>query len=774
MKIILKIARAELRNLFFSPVAWFLGVLFMVQCSIFYILPLYNLAKSQEMGMKNPKFNGFFSSLTQTVYLNPDGLFANVMTNLYLFIPLLTMGIFSREISNGSIKLLYSSPIKTRYIVLGKYLSLMIYSLMLIAIVGIFMVIGYFSIRAVDMGLLFSAALGFYLLVCAYSSIGLFMSSLTTYQIVSAIGTFIIIFILGRIGNLWQDIDFVRDITYFLSIHGRTSKMLNGLISTKDVFYFLIIVGMFLGFALVKLKSGRESKPWYVTVGKYFGVLLVSLTIGYVTSRPKMVGYLDTTVGQRNTIHPRVQKIVKGLGDDPLEVTLYTNLLGFNATLGMPQWRNLYLSSVWENYLRFKPDIQFKYEYYYDALPDNYIFKNFPGKTMEQIAKEVAKSGDYKFSMFKSPAEMKKIIDLGSENYSLVMQLKYKGRTTFLRFYPFVPWPGEEHVAAALARLQDQQIPKILFTTGNLERDLSVQGERGLSGNTIEKTSRQALINCGFDIDTISLENRDIPYDSMKIAALVLADPKTALSPVVTRRINEFIEAGGNMLILGESGKEDILNPVLQPLGVRLMKGVIVEVSKDNTPDMISPYLTRSAGNLAEEDELLALKKGDTDSLFITSESAVPIDYIENNHAFTKMPLSMTKPGSTWLKKGILVKDSVPPVLNPAEGDIKVASFVTSVALERQINNKQQRIVVAGDADFISNRFGGGRFFGRALYSWLDNNEYPIYGPVPKPKDNLLLIVPETVSRLKIIFTWILPALFALFGITILVRRKRN
>lgn len=773
MKIILKIARAELRNLFYSPVAWFLGVLFMIQSSIFYMSTLYAWTKTQELMMKMPKFKGVGTALTAGIYLNQDGLFSSVMQNLYLFIPLLTMGILSREVSNGSIKLLYSSPIKTRDIVFGKYLSLMLYSLLLLAISGIFMVAGFFTIQSVDFGLLLSASLGFYLLVCAYAAIGLFMSSLTTYQIVSAIGTFIVIFILSRIGSLWQGIDFVRDLTYFLSMDGRTAKMLYGLITTMDLFYFFVVIGMFIGFTLLKLKSARESKPWYVTTGKYLSIVIAALVIGYISSRPRMVAYLDATAAKSNTIHPRVQKILKDLGDEPLEVTLYTNLLGMNAASGFPQRRNLYLSRMWENYVRFKPDIQFKYEYYYDAKPDNVIFKYFPGKTVDEIAKDYAKSADLELSMFKTPAEMKKIIDLGPEDYNMVMQLKYKGKTTFLRTF-IDGWPGQEHVAAALARLQGLQMPTILFTTGNLERNITILGERGFSGSTIDKLVRGSLINNGFDIDTISLDKRDIPSASMNIAAVVLADPKTELSPVVKLKVNEYIGSGGNMMILGESGKEDMLNPIIEPLGIRFTKGILVQVSKNYAPDIIRPLLTRTAANLAEEYSLLQMKEDIEDTLIILSESAVPIEYIEHNTAFTKSPLAVTGSKLAWLKKGKLVKDSVPPELNLAEGDLKPESFVTTLALTRQLNNKEQRIVVAGDADFMSNRFSGGTYFGRALYSWLDYNKYPIYGPVPPPKDQLLLIGSETASKLKVVFTWILPALFTLVGILILIRRKRK
>jgi len=36
-----KIARAELRHLFYSPVAWFLVIIFLLQCAYYYLVPLY-------------------------------------------------------------------------------------------------------------------------------------------------------------------------------------------------------------------------------------------------------------------------------------------------------------------------------------------------------------------------------------------------------------------------------------------------------------------------------------------------------------------------------------------------------------------------------------------------------------------------------------------------------------------------------------------------------------------------------------------------------------
>jgi len=771
---IFKIAKTELRNLFYSPVAWFLAVAFMVQCSYFYTNALYGSAKLQDLLLRNnPKFKDFGpTSLTVRIFLNPNGIFENALQNLYLFVPLLSMGLISREINNGTIKLLYSSPVKLRQIVLGKYFAIMMYNLMLLFIIGIFMVTGAFNIRSVDYGMLLSASLGFYLLVCAYSAIGLFMSSLTTYQIVSAIGSFIIIFVLDRIGGLWQKFDFIRDLTYFLSLSGRTAKMLQGLITTKDILYFVAIIYMFLSFTLLKLGGTRESRPWYIKARGYALVAILVLGVGYISSRPLFTLYWDTTANNNNTIHPRTQEVIKELGKDPMEVTLYTNILGGGAFRGLPEKRNDYLSNFWDPYIRFKPDIRFNYAYYYAYYPfmdEGSLQKSFPGKSVKKIAEQMTEAYDEKFSRFQSPEAIRKTVDLKPENYRLVMQLKYKGRTTFLRTYDDnIFWPMEMHVAAAVKRLVQAKLPKILFITGDLERDIYKKGEREYRLHATAIEYRFSLINLGFDADTISLNRRDIPHD---VTALVLADPKTMLSDTAIAKIRHYIDNGGNMLLLGEPGKQQMLNPLLQQLGVQLMEGTLIEPSKDEMPHMVKPYLTAAASTLAEEKTLRDMKKSD-DTVNMLMPGATAIAFPAAG-PFTVNKLLMTDERQTWLKAGVLVTDSAPPVYSPQEGDIK-GSFPTVVSLTRQINNRQQRIIVCSDADFMSTLRSGGLFLSRAFYSWLDDGKFPIYTPKPDPKDNKLNITPAGVSILKTVYIWILPALVLVFGSILLIRRKRK
>src|SRR5690606_19931038 len=146
---IFKIAKTDLRNLFYSPVAWFLTIALWIQTAYFYMNPLLPKAKWYDISLGNdPEFKSTGGSFTRKLFLMGDSVFSNILQNLYLFVPLLTMDLISREMNGGTIKLLYSSPIRTRDIVFGKYLAIMLYNLLLVGIVGVFLLTGYLNVQS--------------------------------------------------------------------------------------------------------------------------------------------------------------------------------------------------------------------------------------------------------------------------------------------------------------------------------------------------------------------------------------------------------------------------------------------------------------------------------------------------------------------------------------------------------------------------------------------------------------------------------------------------
>ncbi len=907
MKTIIRIAKTELRTLFYSPIAWFLLIVFLIQCGITYFAVLESQARTQELAGIGLQY---MTRLTERIFTGQGGLFSSVMQKLYLFIPLLTMGLISRETSSGTIKLLYSSPIRVREIVFGKYLAMLIYNLLLVAIISVFMIAGMVHIKNADGGLLLSGAIGFYLLLCAYSAIGLFMSSLTTYQVVAAVCTFVMIGILSYIGTLWQDIDFVRDLTYFLSLNGRAEKMLVGLITTRDVLYFGVIVYIFLGLTIYKIKAGMESKPVWVKAGRYVAIVASALLIGYVFSLPVLTGYLDLTANKSRTLTPNAQKIIKDFGEEPLEVTAYNNLLDRFSYMGFPAQRNQDLAR-WEPYMRFKTNIRLHYVEYYDsALGASYMSKLYPGKSTKELAEQYSKSMGMKLAMFRTPEEIRKTIDLRPEMNRYVMQLKYKDRTTFLRvFDDQMVWPGETEVSAAFKRLQQARLPRVAFLTGDLERSIDKMGDRDYKALTNLSTFRYSLVNQGFDVDTITLDTRGIPAD---ISTLVIADPKVSFSPVTMAKIKAYIDGGGNLLIAGEPGRQSVLNPLLQTLGVQLMEGQVVQQSQQFAPDLVTPELTSMAAGFTK-----TVAKSKEDSQKVSMPGVAGLTYGSGGD-FTVEPLLRTDSKLSWNKKnkldldmvntadasergnaattpvasqvGMMARgmvrpagkplpeemkkrsDSIRTVINgimtgagtpdekkqkmaelfaklrsaptakrqasqdgsPAPGDSSRSSgsarqegmklvkkekpavaeqgsepaagvagekrsaftgtvffsaadgdtrgpVTTAVSLTRQINGKEQRIVVAGDADFMSNielnrsnirtaNFG----FNTALFSWLSYGDFPIDTSRPDAKDKRVTVSTDAVDRLKLIFLWVLPGILLACGIVLLIRRKRK
>ncbi len=801
MNISLKIAKAELRTLFYSPIAWFLTIIFIFQAALAFTGKLQESLTKQELGGYYLDQLGF---LTNAVF-GIMGIFGDLAKKVYLYIPLLTMGLISRETSSGTIKLLYSSPVTVKQIVYGKFLAMVAYSFLLTLVMCLFVITGTMVIQSADTSTMFVGLLGFFLILCTYAAIGLFMSCLTTYQVVAALSTLVVFAILSYIGTVWQEIDFVRGLTYFLSISTRADRMFVGYISSKDVVYFVVITAMFLSFSMFKLQGERASVSTGKTFLKYILSFVACLFIGYLSSRPRFIISYDATAVKFFTLHPNVEKIMKEFGDEPIEVTTYVNLVDIFVWEGLPKRRNIDLDR-WEPYLRVKNNISLKYVYYYDYPGEEQgVMASNPGKTLKEIAEQAAKTFDVDLGDFKTPEEIGKIVDLRTENNSYVMQLKYKGKSTFLRLFSDPgTFPAETEVAAAMKRLL-VPVPKIVFVESELERgrDPKAEGDYGILTNGLHE--RASLMNQGFDTESISLIRQEIPAG---IAALVIADPRKDFSPQSVAKIQQYINKGGNLLIATEPGKQSVFNPLLKILGIQIMDGQLVQNDellnggkpkiKLNGPsmstvgvqmdengnvrknkvnfEMVKPFLTKAAAV-----ESRYFNKAFRDSAFVSMQGAVALSYAGHGD-FEVIPVLTTDKNVSWLKKGKLETDSATLSFSATDGDVR-GSFSTLLALKRKVNGKEQRIIVSGDADFLSNKgiffspfrnAQANEGFGTGIFSWFTYNQFPVDTRHVEMKDNRLTITVGGLKKLKIIYMGILPGILLLTGMVFLLRRKRK
>ncbi len=243
MRNALAIAGKELRSYFASPIAYIVIGLFSFLYGYFFVVMLeFFIRNSMSMG----QFGG-----QQALNINQDlmrPVLQNVTVLLLFVLPALTMRTYAEERRSGTIELLLTSPISDLQIVIGKFLgALSLYGVML-------------SVTLVHVALLFiygnpewkpilTSYLGLLLLGGSFLSIGLFISTLTTNQIVAYIITFsvfLMLWVIDWIGSVTGGS--LANLTSYLSITGHLDDFLKGVIDTTHLIYYfsLITFGLFL------------------------------------------------------------------------------------------------------------------------------------------------------------------------------------------------------------------------------------------------------------------------------------------------------------------------------------------------------------------------------------------------------------------------------------------------------------------------------------------------------------------------------------------------
>lgn len=130
------------------------------------------------------------------------------VTFLFLIlVPILTMRSLSEEQRNKTDQLLFTSPVSIWSIVFGKYLALISVFAIPVLVVCLYPAI-LSKYGTVDMGMAYLAILAFFLLGCAYISIGLFISSVTESQIIAAVLSFaalLVTYLISGIAGFFAD-----------------------------------------------------------------------------------------------------------------------------------------------------------------------------------------------------------------------------------------------------------------------------------------------------------------------------------------------------------------------------------------------------------------------------------------------------------------------------------------------------------------------------------------------------------------------------------------
>ena len=232
---ILAIIKKELQSYFFSPVAYIVFSAFLLVVG--YLFWVFLLSSS-------------IASLEPMLY--------NASFVLLIASPVLTMRLISEEKKNKTIELLLTSPISPTEIILGKFFaSLILYCLLYLITLEFPFIIASYS-PEFDWGPVYSGYLGMILLGSSYISVGLFASTISENQIISAMSSFGILLLFWFFGwakNIFDNA--FGQILSNLSIFDRFSDFLRGIVDSGNVIFFVIFTFIWLFLATRVLESDR-------------------------------------------------------------------------------------------------------------------------------------------------------------------------------------------------------------------------------------------------------------------------------------------------------------------------------------------------------------------------------------------------------------------------------------------------------------------------------------------------------------------------------------
>lgn len=241
------IARHELVRMFKSPGSWIiLGVVQFLLAILFMIL-------LNEFLNPSPWFaDQGATKIVAAGLLQVSGVIILMIT------PFLTMRSFSEERRSGTIKLLLSSPISSTELVLGKFLGLAGFQLVLVALI-LLMPLSLCLGTNMDLLHIAAATMALFLLMISFSAIGMFLSSCTTQPMIAAVLTFGVLFLLWII-NLAANTgsELTQKVFGYLSLLNHFNGMIDGLVKSEDLAYYLIIIVLFNVLTIWRLDTERQ------------------------------------------------------------------------------------------------------------------------------------------------------------------------------------------------------------------------------------------------------------------------------------------------------------------------------------------------------------------------------------------------------------------------------------------------------------------------------------------------------------------------------------
>ena len=322
---------------------------------------------------------------------------------------------------------------------------------------------------------------------------------------------------------------------------------------------------------------------------------------------------------------------------------------------------------------------------------------------------------------------------------------------------------SEKSITQLLMRLSSDTSRYVAFIEGHGERDLLSNTNDGFS------IFGEQLKNRGFQLQSLNLAKTRGIADNARV--LVIASPRTPYLPGEIGLIEQYLDKGGNLLLMVDPDTGESLAPILARLDIQKLPGIVVDATtqrlgiSDPTFALAVDYPQHAVTESLHSQTLFPQASG-----LISAE--------EDNWSAT--PFIQTLPRS-WTETG-----DIGELISFDPGTDEYAGPITiGYALERFIENtdneeeisQTQRVIITGDSDFLSNNYlgiGQNPDLGTSILQWLSHDDSRIDIGIVGAPDIQLEINQSGAIALLLVFIIILPLTLLGVGAVIWLKRRRQ
>jgi ABC-2 type transport system permease protein len=201
------------------------------------------------------------SNIPESGYASLDSFFILAPWVFLILVPAITMRLFAEEQKSGTLDLLFTKPLSNTQIILAKYFS----SVLLVLLSILPCLVFFYSVWKlgnppgnIDAGAIWGAFIGLFFLAAIYSAIGIFSSAITNNPIISFLLALFLSLFFYQGFDLMSSFPGFRNMDTLLlnfGINEHYKSISRGILDSRDLVYYLVIICIFLMLTNTKLQS---------------------------------------------------------------------------------------------------------------------------------------------------------------------------------------------------------------------------------------------------------------------------------------------------------------------------------------------------------------------------------------------------------------------------------------------------------------------------------------------------------------------------------------